>query len=338
MSDYHKSKKQKQKKNNSTFSIHSVINTRNLLIILPAFILAFVYTYLKSVENEIKYQLAREDVVNTNMLMVQKPYPVLNTVLSVNTATQSANLNSPLLSAQAVYVVDDDSKVPLYAKNSHLRFSMASTTKIMTALTALDYFKLDDIITVYSNNIVGAKVGFSKGEQFTFEDMLYAIMLPSGNDAAVAIAENYPGGIDAFVEKMNEKAQLLHLNNTHFSDPAGLDDMGDYTTAEELSQLASHALQHPVLSVIASTKEKVLVSKTGKEYRVQNLNRLLGQYGVNGLKTGFTQEAGQVLVTSKIEQNRTIIIVVMKSDDRFYDTTQLLTLINGNISYKDFSQ
>lgn len=241
---------------------------------------------------------------------------------------------NPDISAKAVVVMDKDSKVVLFSKNPNLLFSMASTTKIMTALVALDYFKMKDILTVKTENVEGVNVGFEAGEQFFFEDILYAMLLPSGNDAALILAQNYPDGENAFIQKMNEKAKLLHLTHTNFADSIGLEDSRDYTTPLDLARLTSIALENKEFAKIVSTKLWEITNVTGKnKYLLRNLNKLLGIQGVNGVKTGYTTEAGQVLVTSKKEGDHTLIIVVMDSTDRFFDTSKLLYEMSENINY-----
>jgi D-alanyl-D-alanine carboxypeptidase (penicillin-binding protein 5/6) len=241
---------------------------------------------------------------------------------------------TPTISARGAIIMDADSKVVLYSKNPNLRSSTASTAKIMTALTALDYFKLSDILTIRQATSDGSILGFVKGEQMTFENMLYAMLLPSANDAALAISQNYPGGEQVFINRMNEKAKQLKLNNTHYADPAGLVDQGDYTTPFDMARLASFAVQNEEFKKIVATKEKIISDSSGlNTYNLKNLNVLLGEDGVNGVKTGYTEEAGQVLVTSKMEKGKMIIIVVMKSDDRFADTEKLLNLISNNLTY-----
>lgn len=257
------------------------------------------------------------------------PYPVVNLVLGASIASTESSL-----SAQAALVMDNDSKVVLFAKNQNIRFSMASTTKIMTALIGLEHFSLDDVLVVKREHVEGSTIRLQKGEKMRFIDFLYAMMLPSANDAAFAIADNYPGGEPAFVEKMNNKAKELHLFQTHYADPAGLDDDGDYTTVLDLARLGSFALQNQTLAEITATKQKVITSEWGNTYVLTNLNKLLGIDGVNGMKTGFTEEALGVLVTSKKEKDKTLIIVVMKSLDRFADTQTLLSLISGQVQFE----
>ena len=239
----------------------------------------------------------------------------------------------PIISAKGAIIMDADSKVVLYSKNPELRFSTASTTKIMTALTALDYFKLNDVLTVKQATNEGSVLGLYEGEQLTFESLLYAMLLPSANDAALAISQNYPEGEENFIVKMNSKAQDFKLYNTHYSDTAGLLDTGDYTTPFDLARLASFAIKNDTLRKVVATREKVIYGLSGQVYEVANLNKLLGVDGVTGIKTGYTEEAGQVLVTSKEEKGKTIIIVVMGSEDRFSDTQKLLDLVSNNLTY-----
>jgi D-alanyl-D-alanine carboxypeptidase (penicillin-binding protein 5/6) len=239
----------------------------------------------------------------------------------------------PQISAKGAIIMDADSKVILYSKNPDLRFSTASTAKIMTALTAVDYFTPQDILTVQNATDEGSVLGLKQGERFTFENLLYAMLLPSANDAALAISQNYPGLEAAFVERMNAKARFLNLYNTSYADPAGLIDSGDYTTPFDLARLASFAVKNSEIKKIVGTKEMVIADTYGNIFPLENINKLLGVDGVNGVKTGFTGEAGEVLVTSKLEKGKTIIIVVMGSDDRFLDTQKLLDLVSNNLSY-----
>lgn len=239
----------------------------------------------------------------------------------------------PKISAKGAIIMDADSKVVLYSKNPDLRFSSASTTKIMTALTALDYFDLKDILTVFEATNEGSVLGLKIGEQMTFEGMLYAMLLPSANDVALTISENYPGSKQAFIEKMNNKAKTYKLVNTHYQDPSGLEDAGNYTTPFDLARLASFAVKNDTFKKVVATKKKTVYSLSGNAYKIENLNKLLGINGVTGIKTGYTEEAGQVLVTSKTEKGKTIIIVVMGSEDRFLDTAKLLDLVSNNLTY-----
>jgi len=240
----------------------------------------------------------------------------------------------PQISAKGAIIMDAQSKIVLYSKNPDIRFSTASTTKIMTAIVGLEHFNGTDILTVKNATSEGVVLGFFEGQTFSFESLLYAMLLPSANDAALAIADNYPGGVTAFVSKMNEKTKDFNLSNTHYGDASGLFDQQNYTTPFDLARLASFSVQNEKLKRTVSTKEKVITDATGTNvYYLNNLNKLLGIDGVTGIKTGYTEEAGQVLVTSKEEKGKTIIIVVMGSEDRFADTQKLLNLVNNNLTY-----
>lgn len=240
----------------------------------------------------------------------------------------------PQISATAAYVMDTDSLVSVYDKNAHIRLSPASTTKIMTALVALSFYHLSDVITIERPFVEGSGLHLVQGEKFPFENLLYAMMLPSANDAAYAIADNYPGGMPAFVAKMNEKAHALHLDDTHYQDSAGLTDDGDYTTAHDEAILASVAIKNPEFAKVVGTKSYTVSSIDGLyNYPVNNLNVLLGLYGVFGIKTGYTGEAGQVLVTATHQNGHTFILVVMRSEDRFADTEKLLQMLSHNVSF-----
>lgn len=283
-----------------------------------------VFFFLALANFELKRVIAKSNIKPTPIAFVQQEYPELT------------NKYDPIISARGAIVVDRDSQVALYEKNPNIRFSPASTTKIMSALVALEYFKPDDVLTVINPYSDGVVLQLSENEQFRFKDLMYAMMLPSANDAAKTIAANYPGGETVFVARMNEKAKELGLINTNYADPAGLLDTIDYTTPIELARLASYAMQNPDFAKIVSTKKTTITNLFGKEYELENLNILLDLPGVNGVKTGFTQEAGQVLVTSKIipGTQKQVIVVVMQSEDRFGDTQTLLNYLDGNITYQ----
>ena len=275
----------------------------------------------------LRYYIFEKKVKEPPFEISNAQYPVFKTPIDLD------------ITAKAAVVMDNDSKVMLYSKNPNLLFSMASTTKIMTALVGLDYYKTNDVLTIKTENVEGVNVGFKIGEKLNFSDILYAMLLPSGNDAALALAQNYPGGEEEFIKKMNEKAKSLSLTNTNFADSIGLEDSRDYTTPLDLARLSSIALQNEIFAKVVATKTREISDVTGaNKYLLKNLNKLLGISGVNGVKTGHTNEAGQVLVTSKIEvdsenKEHSLIIVIMDSLDRFWDTSKLLYLISGNINY-----
>jgi len=287
------------------------------IVLFSVFIVFFLLTYALSFYL-VKNQILKPPVTSSSDFN----YPIIKTEFV------------PQISAKGAIIMDADSKIVLYSKNPDTRFSTASTTKIMTAIVGLEHFKEDDILTVKNATSEGVVLGLFEGQNFTFKNLLYAMLLPSANDAALTIAENYPGGENAFVSKMNKKAEDFNLSNTHYGDASGLFDQQNYTTPFDLARLAAFSVQNENLRKVVSTKQEVITDITGTNvYYLNNLNKLLGIDGVNGIKTGYTEEAGQVLVTSKVEKGKTIIIVVMGSEDRFSDTQKLLNLVNNNITY-----
>lgn len=295
---------------------------KNLALLLIPLTLFLVFLLLNAINDYYTREIAKNQLIRFPVETQLSPYPFVNTLPLIP------------LSAKAAIVMDASSKVTLFEKNSELRFSMASTTKIMTALTALDYYKDDSVLTIQNTHVEGTKLGLLPGSQFYFKDLLYAMLLPSANDAAVAIADNYPGGSDAFVQKMNEKAQSIHLTSTHFADPTGLEDDGDYTTVTDLARLAAIAMQNQKFATIVGTKQKVITTIDARnQYALSNLNKLLGINGVTGVKTGTTEGAGEVLVTSAVAKGQTFIIVVMNSEQRFTDTQALLQFVSQNVQF-----
>ena len=294
----------------------------NFFLFLIPVSLLFIFLIMNGINVHFSQLVAQNKLSSLGAVPTINPYPVAQ-------GTQLLNLT-----AKTAIVLDTDSQVVIFSKNPELRFSMASTTKIMTALTALDYYKDTTVLTMQSSGVEGSGLNLQVGDQFYFKDLLYAMLLPSANDAAEAIADNYPGGKKQFVAKMNEKAAHLHLTNTHFSDAIGLDDDTDYTTVVDMAHLASVAIQNKELASITATKEKIITNITGsRQYVLTNLNKLLGIDGVNGIKTGTTEGAGEVLVTSTNINGHTFIIVVMNSENRFADTEVLLHFISQNVQF-----
>lgn len=283
--------------------------------------LLLVAVLLFALDFSIRSDIKGKRVLGVSVSGEQADYPVLH------------NQYKPQISAKGAIVMDADSGVVLFSKNPDLRFSPASTTKIMTALTALSYFKPNDLLTVRDASTEGVILGLQTGQKLSFKNLLYALLLPSANDVAFTLAQNFPNSTKGFVTKMNQNALKFNLYNTHYNDPAGLDDDGDYTTPLDLARLASIAIKNKTFAKIVSTKEKTIEDTSGNGYLLKNLNKLLGIDDINGIKTGTTEGAGEVLVTSRKVGDHTTIIVVMDSQDRYSDTQKLLSLISGNITY-----
>ncbi len=237
----------------------------------------------------------------------------------------------PVLSAEAAYVVDVDSGVVLLAKNPNKRLKPASLTKVMTALVSMDYYNEGQILKVKNGyKALGAKADLRANDEFTAEELLYALLVPSGNDAAVTLAENYPGGYSNFVSHMNEKATFLKLTNSHFSSVSGVDISNHYTSAYDIGQVALEALKRPVFRRIVSTKKITLKSEKGNIYPLFTTNQLLGEPGIEGVKTGWTPAAGECLITLADRYNHPILISVLGSRDRFGETEKILDWVYEN--------
>lgn len=247
----------------------------------------------------------------------------------------SKNLPLPGFGARAVIIKDMESGATLFEKDSNTSFPIASTTKIMTAVVASEYFKQNSVLTVGSSaNTPGSKIGLQPGENLTFRALLYGMLLNSGNDAAFALAENYPGGVLGFVSAMNKKAAQLELKNTHFDNPAGFDNPQSYSSAFDLTKITEEALKNSQLSRIFATKQTNIVSLDKKyTHSLLNLNKLLSLTGVLGVKTGTTEEAKQNLVTLVERDGHRVLLVVLGSNDRFLETTRLIEWTYANFQW-----
>lgn len=231
--------------------------------------------------------------------------------------------------SRAVVVYDRYSKTIIYGKNENDVRAMASTTKIMTAIVLLENADLSQTVEVSkkAGGTGGSRLGLKAGDKITLNDLLYGLMLCSGNDAAVQIAETVGGSIEGFAEMMNKKARELGLNNTSFVTPHGLDENGHHTTAYELAVLTDYALNNPTFAKVVNTKYYT-VSINGTPKDLSNTNELLGYLqGVNGVKTGFTNNALRCLVTSTKRGDFNIITVVLGADTKKIRTMDSIKLI-----------
>jgi len=241
--------------------------------------------------------------------------------------------DEPQVSAEAVYIVDLNSFTPVYKKNSQTQFLPASTVKIITALVAYDVYDLDRVITVKNVVSEGQLMGLAEGEKITVENLLYGMLVHSGNDAAFALADNY--GRDKFVDIMNKKAQKLGMEKSNFTNPAGFDDFSQLTTGYDLTLAARELLKNKLLKKIVSTKEITVSDSEYKNFhKLSNVNKLLGEIqGVGGLKTGFTENAGENLISFYKHNGHDLVLTILKSQDRFADTRELINWIDNNIGY-----
>ncbi len=232
------------------------------------------------------------------------------------------------ITARAAILMDRETGRVLWEKNAQLRLPMASTTKIMTAILALELGNEADVITTSKRAAAteGSSIWLEEGEQKTLEELLYGLMLLSGNDAAVAIAEHIAGSVENFAALMNEKAAAIGATNTHFCNPHGLPDDRHYTTAYDLALISAYALQNERFREIIRTPEYI-ISWPGREWDrvLQNQNRLLELYpGGDGVKTGWTKEAGRCFVGSATREGWQLVAVVLNAPQMWEDTMRLL--------------
>lgn len=253
------------------------------------------------------------------------PYPV-------NSGTKP-----PYISARFVYAVDLESMSTIYLKNPDSKMRPASTTKIMTALVAMESLKSETIITSSkTTEAIGKTIKLKSGENIEFNDMLYALLLESGNDVAYALAENFAGGYPEMVKAMNLKAQKLGMKNTVFKNVSGIDQYQHETTARDMAILAAEAIKIPLFAEIVSTKQKEIKTLDGNiSHQLKNTNELLGTVeGVKGIKTGLTELAGENLITLVDRNGHQVIIGLFGSQDRFGETKKLIDWIFSNHEWR----
>ena len=238
------------------------------------------------------------------------------------------------LSAKSAILIDLDEKSILYQRNTRERMAMASTTKIVTALVACELSECDATIKIPREavGIEGSSIYLCEGELLTVEQLLYALLLESANDAAVALAISVAGSIENFAQKCNEKAYSLGLRDTSFKNPHGLYDEEHYTTAYDLAILTAEALKNPTIAKICATKRATIPlgvteeSPTGNGLRyLKNHNKLLSTYdGAIGVKTGFTKKSGRCLVSAAERNGLTLIAVTLNAPDDWRDHSAML--------------
>ncbi|HHV94275.1 MAG TPA: D-alanyl-D-alanine carboxypeptidase [Firmicutes bacterium] len=232
----------------------------------------------------------------------------------------------PEISATSAILLEGTTGTVLYAKNEHIRRPPASTTKILTALLALEEGNLNDIVSISQRaaSIRGSSAGIRARQRIPLKDLLYGLMLPSGNDAAVAIAEHLAGSEAEFVKWMNARARELGAVNSHFANPHGLDHPDHYSTAFDLAMITRVALLYPMFGeIVRKTHHQARFD--GSQWSWHNTNRLLFSFeGAEGVKTGTTSGAGHCLVAAASRDGRQLISVVLNSRNRWHDAAQLL--------------
>ncbi len=267
-------------------------------------------------------------------------------VLLAITAVFAYNVNESRaavdISAKSAILIEAESGRVLYEQNAFEKMPMASTTKIMTAIVALENSGLGEIVEVGPNasGVEGSSIWLSVGEKITLSDMLFGLMLASGNDAAIAIAEHVGGSLEKFVEMMNSKAKEIGAYNTHFCNPNGLPVDNHYTTAYDLALISAHAMKNEFFREVVKTEYKEIPWQ-GHEWNrvVKNKNKILWQYqGGNGIKTGFTKDAGKCLSAAAERDGLQLISVVLCAPDMFRDCMELMDYGFDNYSNRLIQQ
>lgn len=249
------------------------------------------------------------------------------------TIQTSSSVEDIQIDSRIALIYDRASDRILYEKNGNKQTPMASTTKIMTAIVVLENANLKDVVTIDAKaaGTGGSRLEIKKNDKITVNDLLYGLMLRSGNDAAVALANYVGGSIEGFAEMMNNKSEEMGLKNSHFIVPHGLDNEGHYTTAYELAKMADYALKIDKFKEIVSTKSTT-ITINGYPRTITNTNQLLGSVsGVYGVKTGFTNGAGRCLVSACKREDLDIITVIIGTDtsnQRTADTIKLIKYAN----------
>ena len=280
---------------------------------------------------QVSQQPAQVQEIEIN-LPTPEPYPVNVTEVA-----------APFLTAKSAVVMDVDSGVLMYEKNPALRLLPASTIKIMTAVVALESYNPDKVLVVPPVSYKGQDMELVEGEQITVKNLLYGLLISSANDAASTLAQNYPGGEKEFIQAMNKKAEELNLENTFFTNPTGMDDEEiftvslSFTSTLDLARLTGYALKNPIFAQIVATPRIVVTDISGEiSHELFNINELLVQLeGVKGVKTGWTEEAGECLVTYTEREGKGIIIVVLGSEDRFGESKTLIEWAFANHQWQE---
>ena len=301
-------------KNGIFASVLAICKRVNLIILIVVLIfIVNLNTFAYEIEEETDYIWLQEEI-----------------------STASANPTSePSLNSRYAIAIDRESKAILYGKNENQKVPMASTTKIMTAIVLMENLGINNNLTLNSEievckqagAIGGSRLGLKTGDKTTINDLLYGLMLCSGNDAAIQIAVSLSGSVEEFANLMNKKANELGLKDSHFVTPHGLDNEEHYTTAYELALIADYALDIEKIAEVVKTKNYT-VKINGYSKNITNTNELLGYLdGVNGVKTGFTNGAGRCLVTSIERDGFNIITVVLGADTKKFRTKDSISLI-----------
>jgi len=291
-----------------------------ILLIIVLSVSAFLLPKLPAQIPIYKKYLKKTGVANHHL----EKYPVPATTYK----------DAPEITATSALVIDFRNDISLFEKNPNLKHFPASTTKLMTALTTLENCSPQTVVTVDQIEKEGTQMGLDVGDRITVEHLLDGLLIASGNDAAYALANSCSDSYQHFMQSMNQKAKDLGMTNTHIVNPAGFDDNFQYSTAWDLTKLAKVAVANPLIAQIVATKSTVVTDFGGnKTYYLENVNKLLGIDGVEGIKTGQTEGSLENLITKTTRNGNSIIVVILGSRDRFGETEQLIDWVFNNYQW-----
>lgn len=291
-----------------------------ILLIIVLSVFAFLLPRVSAEVPIYKKYLKKTGVANHHL----EKYPVPAT----------AYKDAPEITATSALVIDFRNDISLFEKNPNLKHFPASTTKLMTALTTLENCSPQEVVTVDQVQREGTQMGLETGDKVTVEHLLDGLLIASGNDAAYALANSCSDSYQHFMQSMNQKAKDLGMTNTHIVNPAGFDDNFQYSTAWDLTKLAKVAVANPLIAKIVAIKSTVVTDFTGnKTYYLENVNKLLGVDGVEGIKTGQTEGSLENLITKTTRNGNSIIVVILGSRDRFGETKQLIDWVFNNYQW-----
>lgn len=294
-------------------------------LIAALILLSFAGTFFISSRTYKIKVLEKKEVKTEEEIPKLSPYPV---------KVENFSPPSPL-TAQSVVVIDAKTGITLFEKDSKVKHFPASTTKLMTAIVALEKCSPQNHVEVGPIVKEGTQMGLSKGDVVTVETLMSGMLIASGNDAAYTLAFACSNSYLSFIDSMNQKAKELGMTSTNFENPAGFDGNNEYSTAADLAKLAKVAVANPLISRIVATKTAVLNDVTGaKTYYVENVNQLLGEVdGLEGIKTGQTTGSGEILISKTTRKGNTIIIALLSSSERFEETKNLIEWAFANYKW-----
>ncbi|AGF56599.1 MULTISPECIES: D-alanyl-D-alanine carboxypeptidase family protein [Clostridium] len=255
--------------------------------------------------------------------------------LSLNVYAENITGTNFKVNARSAIALDKETGTILFEQNAYELVPMASTTKILTSLIAIEQGNLDKKVTISKKaaSIRGSRVGYKAGEEIVLKELIFGLMFKSGNDAAIAIAEELGGSIEGFSEIMNHYARGIGILDSHFESPHGLDSSNHYSTAYDLAMLTSKGMDYDLFREIVGTKQ---ISKEKYNFTrdYNNINKILWMIpGANGVKTGYTGQAGKCLVSSVNNNGKDIIIVVLNCPDRWKVTDKIYNHVLEKVAF-----